>query len=128
VSDNDLVDGFLIRAEALYGPRFPGVTFEVQRVRLADNFTPNAMPPQITSSSGYLLASQNMTVLHSSRRSLSTSCRPPFRMPKYSISGSRRYSLFAATTPRRLRIATSIGRHAWLLSGSIIWTQMQLKS
>ena len=30
MSDNDLVDGFLIRAEALYGPRFPGVTFEVQ--------------------------------------------------------------------------------------------------
>jgi hypothetical protein len=30
VSDTDLVDGFLIRAEALYGPRFPGVTFEVQ--------------------------------------------------------------------------------------------------
>jgi hypothetical protein len=30
VSDTDLVDGFLIRAEALYGPRFQGVTFEVQ--------------------------------------------------------------------------------------------------
>lgn len=29
-TDDDLVNGFLAQAEALYGPRFPGVTFEVQ--------------------------------------------------------------------------------------------------
>jgi hypothetical protein len=29
-SNDELVDGFLAEAEALYGPRFPGVTFHVQ--------------------------------------------------------------------------------------------------
>ncbi len=29
-TDDDLVNGFLAEAEALYGPRFPGVSFEVQ--------------------------------------------------------------------------------------------------
>jgi hypothetical protein len=30
VPDNDLVEDFLTRAEALYGPRFPRITFDVQ--------------------------------------------------------------------------------------------------
>jgi hypothetical protein len=46
VSDEDLVNDFLTQAEALYGPRFPSVTFEVLKTpalgALDSNFDPAA--------------------------------------------------------------------------------------
>jgi hypothetical protein len=45
VADNDLVEGFLSQAEGLYGPRFPGATFDVQESpaggELHSEFNPN---------------------------------------------------------------------------------------